>query len=85
MSGECLCGAFARRGEKEELRLFFPEVVEHIERLEKRVKDLNMFPEHRTNWGWGNNLPKKENKKVGLLCSSCESDAITICDDGEKK
>jgi len=37
MSGECLCGAFAHPGEREELRLWFPDVVDEIERIEKLV------------------------------------------------
>lgn len=38
MSGECLCGAFARPGEREELRLWFPETVKEIERIEEQVQ-----------------------------------------------
>jgi len=37
MSGECLCGAFAQPGEREELRLWFPEVVAEIESIEAEV------------------------------------------------
>src|SRR6266404_727153 len=46
-SGKCLCGAFARPGEKEELRLWFPAVAARLDRLEDEVK-ANGF-----NWGWG--------------------------------
>lgn len=34
MSGECLCGAFAHKGELDEIRFWYPEVAEEIERLE---------------------------------------------------
>jgi len=37
MSGECLCGAFASPGEREELRLWFPDVVKEIEEIEAEV------------------------------------------------
>jgi 3'-phosphoadenosine 5'-phosphosulfate sulfotransferase (PAPS reductase)/FAD synthetase len=37
MSGECLCGAFAHPGEREELRLWFPDAVAEIERIEVEV------------------------------------------------
>jgi 3'-phosphoadenosine 5'-phosphosulfate sulfotransferase (PAPS reductase)/FAD synthetase len=37
MSGECLCGAFAHKGELSELRYWYPDVAARIERLEQRV------------------------------------------------
>ena len=37
MSGECLCGSFASPGEREELRLWFPDVVKEIEEIEAEV------------------------------------------------
>lgn len=73
MSGECLCGAFAHKGEREEIRFFFPEVVDYIESLEKSVKEMNTHTEQRCEWGWGSHYTKKKSKKVGELCSSCES------------
>ena len=37
MSGECLCGAFAHKGELKELEFWYPEVAGRIKRLEQRV------------------------------------------------
>src|SRR5688572_1754442 len=37
MSGECLCGAFAREGEITELELWYPEVAARIRRLEAKA------------------------------------------------
>lgn len=37
MSGECLCGAYAKPGEKEEIRFFFPDAAEEIDALEDEV------------------------------------------------
>lgn len=85
MSGECLCGAFAHKDEREEIRFFFPDVIDYIESLEKEVKGLNLHKEERTNWGWGAYRKHKPNKKVGDLCSSCETvenenENAIICD-----
>ena len=34
MSGECLCGAFAHKGELEEIELWYPEVASRIKEIE---------------------------------------------------
>jgi len=52
MSGECLCGAFAKAGELAEIRLVAPEVADYLEDLQSRVK-ANGFP-----WGWEESPPK---------------------------
>lgn len=44
-SGECLCGAFAKKGELLELQVHFPEVYERLNNLYLDVKD--QFP-----WNW---------------------------------
>lgn len=74
MSGECLCGAFAHKNEREEIKMFFPEVIKNIEALEDKVNQLDKHPEQRRKWGWGAySYQKKASKKVGNLCSTCES------------
>jgi len=42
ISGECLCGAFAKPGEKELIRQIEPETVDYIESLESRCKELGL-------------------------------------------
>ena len=42
MSGECLCGAFAKPGELEEIGTWFPEEYEHIKELECKVKERGL-------------------------------------------
>jgi hypothetical protein len=37
MSGECLCGAFARPDELVEIRYHFPEVAQRIDELQVRA------------------------------------------------
>lgn len=67
-SGECLCGAFARPGEKEELKFWYPEVADHIAELECEAKALGF------NWAWGERPSikgKQPRSAEGIMCSSC--------------
>lgn len=86
MSGECLCGAFAHKGEREEIKMFYPEVIEYIESLENKLEDLGLHKEERRKWGWGayRNL-KIKNKKVGNLCSSCETAQFETAENPHKE
>lgn len=67
MSGECLCGAFARPGELDEIGYWFPEVRDEIVALEADVRAAG-HPEPFCRWGHGEGKPSSE---VGQLCSSC--------------
>lgn len=53
MSGECLCGCFAKPGEREEVRFWYPAVIAYIEALEDEIADAAHIPPHRRTWGWG--------------------------------
>ncbi len=76
-SGECLCGAFAKPGELEELRTWYPDVAAEIEQLEHDARAAG-FP-----WGWEGAPPKWFTRHSrgqdflpgmipeGVLCSSC--------------
>jgi len=76
-SGECLCGAFARKGELDQLLDHYPEVAEEIEKLEEEVRAAG-FP-----WGWEDGPPDwwkdKDNQQLLFdemtdpppLCWSC--------------
>ena len=77
MSGECLCGAFAKKGELEIIEACYPETGRYLRDLEQRVKEK--FP-----WGWDESPPdwwlqykKGQNFIPGLeqeflpLCHSC--------------
>lgn len=46
MSGECLCGAFAHRGELAEIEAWFPDVALMIRGLETEVRAAGF------DWGW---------------------------------
>jgi 3'-phosphoadenosine 5'-phosphosulfate sulfotransferase (PAPS reductase)/FAD synthetase len=78
MSGECLCGAFAKPGELDEIAFFYPAVAERIRRLEVTVAESGAPPE-RCKWGWGAyRRDAVDENQMSLiddwapLCSTCE-------------
>lgn len=68
MSGECLCGSFAKPDELEEIRYWFPAVAEEIDALEKEVTAAG-HPEEKCKWGYR----KGTRSKVGMMCSGCDA------------
>ncbi|WP_167465811.1 phosphoadenosine phosphosulfate reductase family protein [Nocardia brasiliensis] len=68
MSGECLCGSFAKPGELEEIRMWFPDVAAEIDQLQRDVAAAG----HRgTKATWGNGAGTHI-ARTGPLCSSCD-------------
>lgn len=70
ISGECLCGCFARPDELEQIRFFYPETAQHIEMLQSKVQSAGHV---KCIWGDGVRKSKKFIKQSGVLCSSCDS------------
>jgi len=76
-SKECLCGAYAHKGEKEEIRQWYPDVAAELDRLEELAREAG-FP-----WGWEDGPPDwyyevqsgqtfwEEALPEAMLCSSC--------------
>lgn len=62
-SGECLCGAFAKKGEFEELKFWYPEYAAYIQTL---------VDPNGKEWGWGSGWEKLPRKSAGIMCSSCQ-------------
>jgi 3'-phosphoadenosine 5'-phosphosulfate sulfotransferase (PAPS reductase)/FAD synthetase len=67
-SGECLCGAFAQKGELEEVGFWFPETGKYIRDLEREAEKAGK-PYCR--WGWGHD------KRAGVpapgpMCQGCQ-------------
>jgi 3'-phosphoadenosine 5'-phosphosulfate sulfotransferase (PAPS reductase)/FAD synthetase len=69
MSGECLCGAFAKPGELEEIRFWFPDVAAEIDDLMAEVRASGVTEGARETWGHGQGKASKS----GRLCQSCDS------------
>lgn len=70
MSGECLCGAFAKPNELNEIGFFYPAVKAEINALEAEVGAAGNVPAERCHWGWGATRDRS-GAKSGPLCSSC--------------
>lgn len=68
MSGECLCGAFAKPNELDEIRFWFPEMAAEIDQLESEVRAAG-HKEPFCRWGHGQGKPTE---KTGKLCTSCD-------------
>lgn len=69
-SGECLCGAFAKPGELEELKLW-PQTREAYDRIIALQERANAAGVHAV---WGTRPPKEKKcaLKPGMLCHSCK-------------
>jgi 3'-phosphoadenosine 5'-phosphosulfate sulfotransferase (PAPS reductase)/FAD synthetase len=70
MSGECLCGAFARPGELTEIRESFPDTAAYIEQLQVEAAAAGVHAK------WGTRPPGKRKQKsdmTGTMCWSCDA------------
>lgn len=73
MSGECLCGAFAREYEFEELEFWYPDVADRIRGLEDKVQSCGIEGDRAK---WGNrkedHAPSaRDHDLPAPLCSDC--------------
>lgn len=67
MSGECLCGSYAKPGELEHIRFFYPHVAAMIDELQEEVAAAGR---HAT---WGTRPPGRRKKgSTGPMCAKCE-------------
>ena len=79
ISGDCLCGAFAKKEELKLLEMFHPEVFDKIQRLEKLVKEKGT-PEAQKQPTWGihgqsTKSVKAQSDLESFVCSECFFDA----------
>lgn len=83
MSGECLCGCYAKPGEREMVSQFYPEPFrEVIDRLQEAIKDRTDIPEYAKTWGWSadptlNDASRvksrhKVKRPAGFMCETCD-------------
>lgn len=68
ISGECLCGTFAKPGELEEIAFFYPEVAERIRGWEKKAEERGLM---YCRWGEKRSKKEIEEDHGGRMCSSC--------------
>jgi 3'-phosphoadenosine 5'-phosphosulfate sulfotransferase (PAPS reductase)/FAD synthetase len=72
MSGECLCGSFAKPGEIKELERWYPAIADRIHALEGRIEAKGL-----RGYTWGQRPPKVHRGQmkladVGPLCQDCD-------------
>jgi 3'-phosphoadenosine 5'-phosphosulfate sulfotransferase (PAPS reductase)/FAD synthetase len=67
MSGECLCGAYAKDGELDEVEFFYPEAAAPLRALEAAAEEAGIKYCH---WGQKNGGTAPAGA-AGRLCSSC--------------
>tara|TARA_R100001244_G_scaffold41733_1_gene37655 strand:+ start:207 stop:1139 length:933 start_codon:yes stop_codon:yes gene_type:complete len=75
ISGDCLCGCFAKKEELKLLEMFHPDVFTEIKRLEKLVKEKGS-PEAKKNSVWGIHNQTTESVEAqdnleAYVCSEC--------------
>jgi phosphoadenosine phosphosulfate reductase len=81
MSGECLCGAYAKPRERRMIELFYPCMHRYLLCLEAKVSSEalidNIEDEAYTTWGHGQysdrTIEAKCDADQKLLCTSCEN------------
>jgi len=67
ISGDCLCGAFARREEGYLLRTFYPEIAERIRTLESETGQR---------WGgWSEGVSAPQTRLEAFACAECPLEA----------
>lgn len=69
MSGDCLCGAYAKPGELDQVEFFYPEVAARIRALEGKAREAGL---QRCVWGAGKEAADQPAQGApGPLCSKC--------------
>lgn len=84
-SAECLCGCYARPGERQETEALYPRAFDQVRELERRLAGPEgaHLPPHVRTWGWSNDpavvKPPRANRKRRAkasamdLCDACET------------
>ncbi|MER5916507.1 phosphoadenosine phosphosulfate reductase family protein [Streptomyces sp. NPDC001982] len=69
MSGECLCGAFAKPGELDEIEYFYPHAAKPHRELEREVEAAGLTA---CKWGQRPPGPRSRRRPAGRLCAKCD-------------
>lgn len=69
LSGECLCGCFAKAGERDLIEKHFPDADTEILRIERDAAKAGVRCRWGVKNGWGESNPKKLTKMA--MCTSC--------------
>lgn len=69
MSGECLCGSYAKQGELEEIRFFYPRDAEYLESVQELARRMG---HEKSTWGARAKGGRKTGKG-GMMCHDCDN------------
>ena len=91
ISGDCLCGCFAKKEELKLLQMFHPEVFNEIKRLEKKLMEEGRgYAKRYKTWGGGKTQglatenTKAQTQIESFLCSDCLLDRNEGAKDTER-
>ncbi|SIL61602.1 PUA domain (predicted RNA-binding domain) [Mycobacteroides abscessus subsp. abscessus] len=79
MSGECLCGCFAKPGELDNIRAHFPVAAKEIGQLQRDVLAAGHVG-LKSQWGWGWQRSAPRPARSGPLCTSCTDPLLALLD-----
>ena len=86
-SGDCLCGAYAKRDEINLLRGFYPDMAKKLADLEKELaKSKNPTVQKYLHWGNSvgfDNISNQETLEESLVCTDCMNDTEARDDDAQ--
>ena len=86
-SGDCLCGAYAKREEMHMLKGFYPDVAKKLSDLEKELaKSKNPNVQKYLHWGNNvgfDNITNQETLEESLVCTDCMNDTESRNSDAE--
>jgi 3'-phosphoadenosine 5'-phosphosulfate sulfotransferase (PAPS reductase)/FAD synthetase len=69
ISGDCLCGAYAREGEPEAIKFWYPAMWQRFEALKEAVREKHPT---RCDWGCGwKQKAKPKTKDESMVCVEC--------------
>ena len=87
ISGDCLCGCFAKKDELKLLEMFHPDVFTELKRLEKLIKEKGTDEAKKySTWGNSGNTKDIESQTTieSFVCTDCILDRATTDDDTKK-
>ena len=69
ISGDCLCGAYARKDELDAIRFNYPAIAKKFDALGAEIQAQH--PKY-SKWGWGCEVPTKRKSLVeSVICAEC--------------
>ncbi len=72
ISGECCCGANAKKQEVVQIEMFFPSLFRWLQDLGLKARKAGVAPPQQCvwGWGWGRQAPSRAG---GPLCAGCDT------------